>query len=204
VARAIVGLGNPGDRYTLTRHNAGFLAADAIAAKLGVVLEPRGRAVVGGRAAHAGSDVIIIKPQLFMNRSGPVVSTVLETEELSPADMLVVHDEIDLPLGRVKLKRGGGTAGHRGLESIVESLGSTDFPRLRIGVGRPPAGQDAVLHVLEPFADSERETLAEALDLAAAGALLWVSEGIEMAMSRVNVRPPRSDPSPNGDEPNAP
>jgi PTH1 family peptidyl-tRNA hydrolase len=204
VRRAIVGLGNPGNRYTLTRHNAGFLAADVIAAQIGLRLAASGPEFVGGRGAHAGSDVVIVKPQLFMNRSGPVVSALLASEGLGPADMLVVHDEIDLPLGRVKLKRGGGTAGHRGLDSIVDSLGCSDFPRLRIGVGRPSPGQDAALHVLEPFADSERPILAEALDLAAEGALLWVTDGIETAMSRINIRPARPEPSSGSDGPKPP
>lgn len=188
--KAVVGLGNPGARYALTRHNAGFLVVDRLAAARRIVFERSGKAEIGGEPDRGGPALTLLKPLAYMNRSGAAVAALLERLALSPVDALVVHDDLDVPLGRIKLKRDGGTGGHRGLESILEHLGSSDFPRLRVGIGRPPPGQDPATFVLEDFTAAEREVVAEALDAAVAAIGAWAELGIEAAMNRVNA-PPR-------------
>ncbi len=185
--KAIVGLGNPGPRYAATRHNAGFLVVDRLADELRARFA---RVPVGALCAEATLDdlpLLLVKPQTYMNRSGEPVAALVREHALELPEMLVVHDEIDLPAGRIKLKRGGGTAGHRGLESLVEALGSRDFPRLRIGIGRPPEGGDPVDWVLSPFTPEERDQLDEWLAAAVRAVRAWCTEGIEAAMNRVNA-----------------
>jgi PTH1 family peptidyl-tRNA hydrolase len=169
----------------------GFVVLDLLARRLdGAVAEERSGAR-RLRGHGAGSDLVLVKPLEYMNRSGPPVKAVLEDLQADPTECLVVHDDLDLPLGRIKLKRGGGTGGHRGLESIVAALGRDDFVRLRLGIGRPPAGADAVRHVLEEFAATERALLDGMLDRACGGILSWVENGLEATMNRLNA--PRVD-----------
>lgn len=192
--KAIVGLGNPGPRYAATRHNVGFLVIDHLATRLGISLTRGDASAVWGAGRTADHPVLLVKPMLYMNRSGEAVAPLLAERGVSVEDLLVAHDELDLPCGRLKLKRGGGTAGHRGLESLVAELGSADFCRLRVGIGRPAAGADAVTWVLSPFAAAEREPLAEAIGEAAAAAVAWLEVGLEAAMNRVNARPRPAPP----------
>lgn len=186
-ARVVVGLGNPGPRYAANRHNAGFLLLDRLAQDLeGAAHEQRsGSSRLRGRAM--GVELILVKPLEFMNRSGPPVRAVLDEIAAEPADCLVVHDDLDLPLGRLKLKRDGGTGGHRGLESIVGALGRDDFARLRIGIGRPHPGSDVVEHVLEDFAPGEAPLFEAVLERARWGVLSWIEIGLEATMNRLNA-----------------
>lgn len=204
--RLVVGLGNPGARYAATRHNAGVLVVDRVARSRGVALErgPHGALCVELRIAQL--DVLLVEPQDYMNRSGIAVAAMVQERGLDPGDVLVVHDDLDLPLGRIKLKRGGGTAGHRGLESVVECLGSQEFARLRVGIGRPPAEVDVVDHVLQPFTPDERAALEPQLDAAAAAVEAWCTLRLDVAMNRVNappatVPPGEAGPPPPGEEP---
>lgn len=163
----MVGLGNPGRKYHRTRHNMGRMAAESLLERSRVLSEGSWR---DGRLALAdldGERFLVLLPETFMNLSGRAVAPVLDKYRLSPAKMLVMHDDIDLPLGDVRLKSGGGTAGHRGLASIVESTGTSDFSRIRIGVGRPPAGIDPAEYVLCEFEDSEAEPAGRCVDEAA-------------------------------------
>lgn len=187
--KAVIGLGNPGARYELTRHNAGFFVVDLLARAHGVAVSQRRNDALWVEICLAAAPLLLVKPQAFMNRSGAAVAALVREHGLVPAELLVVHDDVDLPLARIKLKRDGGTAGHRGLESVVEELGSRDFARLRIGIGRPPAGQDVADFVLTPFSASERALLGPALDAAGAAVRDWSTLGIDAAMNIVNAQP---------------
>jgi PTH1 family peptidyl-tRNA hydrolase len=165
--KAIVGLGNPGRQYAGTRHNIGFDVVDEVARRWGVQLRPwksvADLAVVGSRGA------VLVEPQTFMNLSGEAVSRVAAFHKLTPGDVLVVVDEVQLPLGRLRLRRSGSAGGHNGLKSVIQHLGDA-FPRLRIGVGRGEPGWDLADHVLARFGRDERETVAAAVARAASPA----------------------------------
>ena len=190
---AIVGLGNPGARYAATRHNVGFLVVDLLAARLGPSLTRAADGLLAADVVLAEREVVLAKPTSYMNRSGGPVAALCEARGIAASQLLVVHDELDLPFGRVKLKRGGGTAGHRGLVSIAESLETTDFPRLRIGIGRPPQGVEVADFVLTDFSAAERTDLPAVLDHASVACALWLQLGLAAAMNRVNAAPPPSD-----------
>ena len=205
VSRLIVGLGNPGPDYVQTRHNAGFMVLDRLADRLGVGFETEaarslcGEAVLppdpdasparlDAEAEGATVAVALAKPLAFMNRSGPPVAALLERYGLSPDDLLLVYDDLAIPLGTLRLRGKGSAGGHNGVQSVIEALGSTEFPRLRVGVGNsfPPGGQ--VDFVLSPFDDAEREAADAALDEAADAALTFARDGLEAAMNRHNRR----------------
>jgi len=172
----VVGLGNPGRRYRATRHNAGLRAADELIGS-GDVLA-RGKWASGELAlvgTQAGA-VLILKPGTYMNESGRAVAPVLSRYGIEPERVVVIHDDIDIPLGEVRLKKGGGTGGHRGLSSLVEWLGSGEFSRVRIGVGRPPESLDPAEYVLTGFSEEERETASSAIERAARSTLTLLTE----------------------------
>jgi PTH1 family peptidyl-tRNA hydrolase len=193
VSRAIIGLGNPGPRYAGTRHNAGFLVLDRLARRHGVAFRTARGIASWGDGRIAGVAVRLVEPLGYMNRSGEALAELFPDDLAADRDLLVVHDELDLPFGTVRLKRSGGTAGHRGLESIVEHLGGPGFCRLRVGIGRP-VGQEVADYVLSPFPIEERERLEAVVDDAADACEAWLELGVEAAMNRVNARsrPPRS------------
>lgn len=178
----VVGLGNPGPDHARNRHNAGFLVLAALGAPLGPGLGGRfGRASIGGR------DVVLLEPHGFMNRSGLAVAAAMERFGVPLGDVLVVHDELDLPLGTVRLKRGGGTGGHNGLKSIVAACGGPDFDRLRVGIGRPVEGT-VVDWVLGDFTETEGARLASVLEDATRALTMAVVDGTDVAMNVVNAR----------------
>jgi PTH1 family peptidyl-tRNA hydrolase len=184
--KAIVGLGNPGREYSGTRHNIGFDVVDEVARRWDARLRPWKS--VAEAAVVSGRDVVLVKPQTFMNLSGDAVSRVVAFHKLDPADVMVVVDEVQLPLGRLRIRRAGSAGGHNGLKSIIQHLG-TEFPRLRIGVGRGDAQWDLADHVLSKFGRDERDTAAEAVVRAADAVELFVDQGLEAAMSRFNPAP---------------
>lgn len=186
----VVGLGNPGPSYRGTPHNAGFEVLDRLAAALGCALRRSLRFPARmGRGTFERLDVRLMQPRTFMNRSGEAVASWMRYHRLAPERLLVVVDDIDLPLGALRIRGGGGSGGHKGLLSIMENLGSKDFPRLRVGVGRGGGGGDVVRHVLTPFSPDENARFQEALDLAAAAVRDILREGLAAAMNRYNVRP---------------
>lgn len=195
--KAVVGLGNPGARYVRTRHNVGFMVVERLCRAHGGSLASGRHRASWGEVRVGDAPVVLVEPQTYMNLSGVAVAAFASELGLEPTDVLVVHDELDLPFARTKLKRGGGTAGHRGLESIVEHLGSREFSRLRVGIGRPPAGQEIVDFVLQPFSVAEAEALDGALEAAVAGIEAWCTLGIDAAMGRVNA-PPAAPEAPPG------
>ena len=203
VSRLVVGLGNPGPDYVGTRHNAGFMVLDRLADRLGVGFETEAAQALCGEAAlppdpdadsarlntEAGTGAVALaKPLAFMNRSGPPVAALLDRYGLDPADLLVVYDDLAIPLGTLRLRGKGSAGGHNGIQSVIEALGSTEFPRLRVGVGNsfPPGGQ--VDFVLSPFDDAEREAADAGLDEAADAALTFARDGLTAAMNRHNRR----------------
>lgn len=186
--KLVVGLGNPGKAYHGTRHNIGFRVVDALAARHQVEWQsaPRGIEALIGR--WRTSDVLLGKPLTFMNASGPAVGGLLQFYKIDIADALVVVDEISLELGRLRARPAGSAGGHNGLKSIIGALGSEEFPRLRVGVGRGDARRDLADHVLAAFAPDEQTVVDEMVDRSVAAAELFVSEGIASVMNRFNAK----------------
>lgn len=184
----IVGLGNPGRRYRGTRHNMGAEVVDRLARRAGIAIDEDAGFARVGRGRIAGRRVLLAKPQTYVNVSGEAVRDLRRRHRLRLPDIFVVVDDLDLPLGRIRLRAEGSAGGHNGLRSIIEALGTTEFPRLRVGVGRPPAGIDPADHVLTRFSPEEHEVLDAVLDRAAEALEAAVVEGVEAAMNRFNAR----------------
>jgi len=187
----IVGLGNPGPEYASTRHNAGFLVVDLLASRMRGTLGRHKRAmaaVLEGRIGAPGSDAraILVEPWSFMNASGGPVKSLMSFYDVDPEQLVVVHDELDLPLGTVRVKVGGGDGGHNGLKSLRGSLGTGDFARVRVGIGRPPGQQDPADYVLKPFGGSERAALPEIVERSADAVETLVLHGVEQAQNQFN------------------
>jgi len=185
--KVICGLGNPGDRYLFTRHNMGFRVVDLLADRWGLTGQGRlrdGAALLEVRLPEPEGRVLLVKPMRYMNRSGGPLRAAIRQTDVDPAtDLLVVTDDIDLPLGRVRLRRSGSAGGHNGLRDIIATFGSDEFDRLRIGVGR--AGE-AASHVLATFRPDERDLSAEMVAVGADAAERWLRDGIEPAMNAFN------------------
>ncbi|MEP7082339.1 MAG: aminoacyl-tRNA hydrolase [Chloroflexota bacterium] len=185
--KAICGLGNPGERYRFTRHNVGFRVVDLLADRWGLTAAGRvrdGAAVLEARREDPIGDVLLVKPMRYMNHSGPPLRAALRQTEVDvTSDLLVVTDDIDLPLGRLRMRRSGSAGGHNGLRDIISTFGTNEFSRLRVGVGR---SGDAVGHVLATFGPDERELADEMVRVAADAAERWLAEGIEAAMNEFN------------------
>jgi len=183
----IVGLGNPGPRYAGTRHNAGFLVADLLAERLGARFKAhRGRCdVVEGRLA--GAPVVLAKPKAYMNASGGPVVSIARFYKVPVERITVVHDDLDLPYGALRLKRGGGDGGHNGLRSTTSALGTNDYARVRFGIARPPGRQDPAEYVLREFAGVERKELPFYIDRAADAVETLIAQGLEAAQNQFNA-----------------
>jgi PTH1 family peptidyl-tRNA hydrolase len=182
--KLVVGLGNPGKEYAGTRHNIGFDVVDRLASKRECSLRRRWK--FAAEVGEAGG-VTLVKPQTFMNRSGLSVAAVVKWLKLTPQDLLVVVDDADLPLGQLRLRPSGGSGGHNGLRSIIEALGSEEFARLRIGIGRrEPFGADITDHVLGRFGAAERTAVREVTDEAVAAIECCLKEGLTAAMNQFN------------------
>ena len=184
----VVGLGNPGPRYATTRHNIGFMVADALAGRLSGAFKAHkksGADVLTGRLGHRA--VVLAKPRVYMNESGRQVGPLAKFYSVDPADVIVIHDDLDIDFGRVRLKTGGGEGGHNGLRSIAAALGTKDFQRVRIGIGRPPGRKDPAAFVLEPFTSAEREAVPTLCELAADATELLIGTGLEAAQNQVHA-----------------
>jgi PTH1 family peptidyl-tRNA hydrolase len=186
--KIIIGLGNPGRKYERTRHNAGFMAIDELARGLRFDLTQEKYHAVIGRGRIGDTEALLAKPQTFMNESGRSAGAVLRYTYGSPADLIVLHDELDLPLGAVRVKAGGGHGGHNGLRSLIEHLGTPDFVRVRIGVGRPEPGRDAAVYVLSPFRADERGLAEESFARAAEAVRVIIADGLPKAMNAFNKK----------------
>ncbi len=190
--RIIVGLGNFGRKYERTRHNAGFLAVDELARLLGIAVDREKCRALIGKGRLGQEQVVLAKPQTYMNESGRSLTALLPEFYASLAEVVVIHDDLDLPCGAVRVKWGGGHGGHNGLRSIAEETGSPEFIRVRIGIGRPAPGMDAADFVLQPFSSAERAQAEGAVATAAEAAQLIITRGVVAAMNRFNQK--QADP----------
>ena len=185
----IVGLGNPGSQYETTRHNAGFMVADVLAGRIGAKFSSHKKSNSDIVTARLGDrSVIVAKPRTFMNLSGQPVAALARFYSVEPADIVVVHDELDIDFGAIRLKLGGGEGGHNGLRSITQHLGTKDYLRVRVGVGRPPGRMDPASYVLKPFSSAERKDLGVICEEAADAAELVLRVGLEAAQNQVHPR----------------
>ncbi len=187
----IVGLGNPGPEFAGTRHNVGWMCVERLARLVGVSFDRYQFRAQLAFWDDDGRKVVLVKPLTFMNRSGEAVGPLVSFYKVSLDRLMVVYDDLDLPPGRIRIRPKGGAGGHHGMESIIEKLGSSDLPRLRIGIGRPPGPRAydpevVARYVLSPFSAAERPLIDAALDRAVEALTVWVREGIEAAMNRFN------------------
>jgi len=184
----VVGLGNPGPNYARTRHNLGFAVADLLAERMGSkfkVHKRSGAEIITGRLG--GASVVLAKPRTYMNESGRQVAPLAKFYSVPPSDIIVIHDELDLEFGRVRLKLGGGEGGHNGVRSVAAALGTKDFLRVRIGIGRPSGRKDPAAFVLENFTTAERPEVGAICEQAADAAELLIELGLEPAQNRVHA-----------------
>lgn len=184
----LVGLGNPGARYARTRHNVGFLVAERAAARAGVSIERKLFGALVGEGALAGQKVMFALPQQFMNVSGQAVASIVGFYKVSASEVVVAHDDMDLPFGRLRVRTGGGHGGHNGIRDLVRVLGP-DFVRVKVGVGRPPSGWDPADYVLAPWTSEEASRLDELVDQAAAAMESVVRDGVVKTMNLFNATP---------------
>lgn len=199
--KLIVGLGNPGRKYRDTRHNIGFAVADELAARASVTFEAAPAEALMARARSLGPEgTLLLKPLTMMNASGFAVSEIARYFRVAFGDILVVADDVNLPLGRLRARPSGSAGGHNGFRSIIEQLGTTGFARLRVGVGRGDPRRDLADYVLGGFDADERPVVDDAVSRAADAAELFVSEGIELVMNRFNAPDSRDDERGAGDE----
>jgi PTH1 family peptidyl-tRNA hydrolase len=184
--RIVVGLGNPGRKYARTRHNVGFWCVERLAKDGSIAFSQRRQRAVIGEGVLEGVRVALAKPRTFVNNSGEAIRYLLARYRASPAELLVVYDEMDLAPGHLRLRHRGSAGGHNGMRSIIESIGVQDFARLRVGIGRPPVGVDEVTHVLGTMAAEERDQADKAVERAAQAIRCALAEGIDVAMNRFN------------------
>lgn len=187
--KLIVGLGNPGREYAATRHNAGFMVIDRLAPDMGVAVEKKMFKALVGQGRIEGEKVVLAKPQTYMNLSGEAVSALLNWYKLTTADLIVIYDDLDLPPGKLRIRSGGGSGGHKGMQSIIQVLGTENFLRVRVGIGRPAEPDfETADYVLSRFGGNEAKEVEEALDLAAEAVRCIVRDGVERAMNLYNKR----------------
>jgi PTH1 family peptidyl-tRNA hydrolase len=185
----IVGLGNPGLQYAPNRHNVGFHCVGRLATDLGVTFDKRQKKARVALGTLGERRIILAKPQTFMNESGLAVAPLARFYQVPLEHLLVVYDDLDLPLGTLRLRPEGGSSGHKGMRSIIEHLGTQSFPRLRFGIGRPPGRMDPAAYVLQDFSADEEPLQEETVARAATAIQTWLREGIEVAMERCNRHP---------------
>jgi PTH1 family peptidyl-tRNA hydrolase len=182
----IAGLGNPGPKYASNRHNVGFRCLEHLAAQHGLEFGRRQKRALVVTGSIQGQRVVLAKPQTYMNDSGRSVAPLARFYKVESEHIMVVYDDLDLPPGAVRLRPEGGSGGHKGMRSIIKHLGAQDFPRLRIGIGRPPGRMDPAAYVLQDLSIEEEPLLQEVLAHAAAAIEMWLQRGIEMAMNQYN------------------
>lgn len=196
--KIIVGLGNPGSQYRMNRHNIGFRCVDHIADKFTIPVRKRLCKSDTGQGSIAGCEVLLAKPMTYVNLSGQAIARLLDKYNSKPCDLTVIHDDLDLPVGRIRLRMGGGSGGHRGVKSTIDCLGSPDFNRIRIGISRPGnkgssyADEDEIVdYVLGNFPPEEKETIQTATANVADALECILADGLETAMNRFNRRSER-------------
>lgn len=181
--KIIVGLGNPGREYAATRHNVGFMVIDELADELGITIDKKKFNAHYGEGRFGSEKLLLVKPQTYMNLSGEAVGTMASWYKVAPEDVIVVYDDMDLPLGKLRVRGQGSAGGHNGVKSLISHLGTEKFPRVKIGIGR---GRESINHVLAPFAAQEREEVLSALNTATLAVKALISEGLLKAMNTYN------------------
>jgi PTH1 family peptidyl-tRNA hydrolase len=184
----IAGLGNPGEQYRRSRHNTGFMAVARLAEVHHLEFKRRKFSGLYAEGPVAGVPAIVVMPQTFYNRSGDCLAPLLSYFRVPPERLIVIHDEMDLPFTQIRIKRGGGDAGNRGVRSAAESLGSRDFIRIRIGISHPGNAEEAIDHVLKPYGENELRELRPVLDRVAEAVSATIKDGLERAMNTYNQR----------------
>ena len=192
----VVGLGNPGRNYARTRHNAGARVLDALAARWGMRLERRNPHALLGLGSVEGRQVVLARPRSFMNESGPPVAYLAARFSVPPRRILILYDEMDLPLGAIRIRGRGSAGGHQGMTSVLREMTTQEVPRLRVGIGRPPLGVHEIPYVLGAFTRQEEQALGPVLERAADAVQCVLLEGVESAMNRFNASPPEAEPDP--------
>jgi PTH1 family peptidyl-tRNA hydrolase len=182
--KLIVGLGNPGRAYAKHRHNIGFLIVENIGECHDITISKKAFGAKIGRGSIDDTPVLLAKPQTFMNLSGTAVSPLMGYYRCSLEDVIVIHDDIDLPLGRIKIAVGSGHGGHNGVRSIIEELGSPEFYRVRVGVGRPPEGTDSADYVLQPFSKDEKDQVPDVVEEASAAVENLIEKGLQFVQQK--------------------
>lgn len=184
----IVGLGNPGKRYEPTRHNIGFMVLEKLAAQLEIQLKQKSFNALWGKGTLTGNNILLAEPQTFMNLSGTAVRQLRSFFKTDISNLIVIHDDLDLPFGAIRLKEGGGTAGHKGLASIESNLGTSDFMRVRLGIGKPVDKSRIEGYVLEPFRKEERDLLPDVISRAADASTEIVLNGLQKAIGKYQTK----------------
>jgi peptidyl-tRNA hydrolase, PTH1 family len=182
----IAGFGNPGREYRNTRHNVGFRLIDSVVSEFNIKLTKVQFKAMTGTIELENARIILAKPQTFMNLSGQAVASLMRFYKIPLDKVLVAHDDIDLPLGTIRIRPGGGSGGQKGLASTIEKLGTQDFPRMRIGIGRPSGSQEAAGYVLQEFSNSDEKVLQDVLPQAVEAVKVFITAGLEAAMTRYN------------------
>lgn len=191
--KIIAGLGNPGDPYRMTRHNMGFLVLDALAEDAGIAVQKKKFEALLGDGRIGNERVLLVKPQTFMNLSGQSIRQAADFYQKTPEEIIVVHDDLDLPFGTVRIKVGGGDGGHKGIRSLMDHLGGA-FTRVRLGIGKPSFKDDTEHYVLQPFPKADLETLAEVVRKACEAVREILDSGVRPAMNRFNTRERKAAP----------
>lgn len=183
----IVGLGNPGRRYAKNRHNVGFRCVDRLASVHHLTFDHKRAKAKLALGSVQGHQVILAQPQTFMNESGQAVAPLTRFYRVPPERMLVIYDDLDLEPGTVRLRRWGGSGGHKGMHSVIQQLGTQAFPRVRVGIGRPPGRMDPADYVLQDLSNEELPLMEKVFDWVVCASECWLQEGIEIAMTRFNA-----------------
>lgn len=186
-SKLIIGLGNPGEEYSQSRHNLGFMAIDRLADVWGIPVKKSRYQALWGEGKVGLNRVMLIKPQTYMNLSGQAVKGFVQAYNIKQPDVLVIYDDLDLPVGRLRLRPKGGAGGHRGIQSIIQLLGTDEFSRIKIGIGRPPGKDATVNYVLHTFNAAEKASIKEILGRIDQVAETWLEQGIEAAMNKYNA-----------------
>jgi PTH1 family peptidyl-tRNA hydrolase len=181
-----IGLGNPGREYKYTRHNIGFLCIDKLADNQNITINRVKNKTLIGSGSTEKIKIIVAKPQTYMNLSGQAVTALVNFYKVPLEQTLIIHDDMDLPLGTIRLRPSGSSGGQKGIHSVIQKLGTDQFPRMRIGIGRPPGRTDPMAYVLQRFSDKEMDTLDDIIDRACKACLAFMELGIDQAMSRFN------------------
>ena len=182
----VVGLGNPGPKYAETRHNAGFWCIDRLAKKHSITLERKHKTSIIGEGIIEGKRVVLVKPRTFVNLSGESVRYLMARYSVKPKDILVVYDDINLPPGRLRLRVRGSAGGHNGIKSIIETTGTQEFPRMRVGVGHQEDGDDQIQHVIGSIPPDERKVIDESVERVVQSVSTLLTEGIDVTMNKFN------------------